>query len=199
MVSHRDRKLKDSVSVNVNASVKVSAGVNIDVSVSVSVNVGIMVDDRGNLRSLRGLRVGGRFRLAALAWKQRHPIALPRQDSWAERLAWYGDERERVVAVVKRTLMDMEPLTLLDEKEPLEVGRSVLVLDDIQPRERWSLALVTAAPLSSDRLQLRVSFRLSNGQHLERDIRKVVLLERDGEKDGVEGRKRMAEVVTDIV
>ena len=87
----------------------------------------------------------------------------------------------------------------LVEKEPLTVGSLVLVVDDIQPRERWPLALVTAAPLSSDGLQRRVSLRLLNGQHLERDIRKVVLLERDGEKDGVEGRKRMAEVVTDIV
>ena len=73
----------------------------------------------------------------------------------------------------------------LAEKEPLEVGSVVLVVDSIQPRERWSLALVTAAPLSSDGLRRRVSLRFSNGQHLERDIRKVVLLERDGEKDGV--------------
>ena len=69
-------------------------------------------------------------------------------------------------AVVRKTVMDM-------------------VMDSIQPRERWSLALVTAAPSSGDGLQRRVSLRLSNGQHLERDIRKVVLLERDGEKDGV--------------
>ena len=73
------------------------------------------------------------------------------------------------------------------------------MVDDIQPRERWPLAVVTAAPLSSDGLQRRVSLRLSNGQHLERDIRKVVLLERDGEKDGVKVVKEMARVVTDIV
>ena len=96
----------------------------------------------------------------------------------------YGDERERVMAVVERTLMDMESLT---------------PLDDIQPRERWSLALVTAAPLSSDGLQSRISFRLRGGQQLERDIRKVVLLERDGEKDGVKVDREMARVVTDIV
>ena len=59
--------------------------------------------------------------------------------------------------------------------------------------------MVTAAPLSSDGLQRRVLLRLSNGQHLERDIRKVVLLERDGEKDGVKVDKEMARVVTDIV
>ena len=87
----------------------------------------------------------------------------------------------------------------LVEKEPLEVGSLVLVVDDIQPRERWPLAVVTAAPLSSDGLQRRVFLRLSNGQHLERDIRKVVLLERDGEKDGVKVVREMARVVTDIV
>ena len=59
--------------------------------------------------------------------------------------------------------------------------------------------MVTAAPLSSDGLQRRVFLRLSNGQHLERDIRKVVLLERDGEKDGVKVVREMARVVTDIV
>ena len=107
--------------------------------------------------------------------------------------------------------MDMEPPTpghfpslrqrskWLVEKEPREVGSLVLVVDDILPRERWPLALVTAAPLSSDGLQLSVSLRLFNGQHLERDIRKVVLLERDGEKDGVKVDKEMARVVTDIV
>ena len=69
----------------------------------------------------------------------------------------------------------------LVETKPLKVGSLALVVDDILPRERWPLALVTAAPLSSDGLQRRVFLRLSNGQHLERDIRKVVLLERDGE------------------
>ena len=87
----------------------------------------------------------------------------------------------------------------LVEREPLEVGSLVLVVDDIQPRERWPLAVVTAAPLGSDGLQQRVSLRLSNGQHLERDIRKVVLLERDGERDGVRVQGEMARVVTDIV
>ena len=157
--------------------------------------------DRGSLRvgglrlrGLRGLRgrVGGRFHSAALAWKQRHPIALPRRDSWAERLA-----------VVKRTLMGLEtedvgvgrfhtlpamaagiidrrPIACsewLIEKEPLEVASLVLLTD----------------------CSLRVLLRLSNGQHLEREIRKVVLLERDGEKDGVKVQGDMVRVVTDIV
>ena len=72
----------------------------------------------------------------------------------------------------------------LVEQRPLEVGSLVLVVDDIQPRERWPLAVVTAAPLSEDGLQRRVFLRLASGQRLERDLRKVVLLERDGEKDG---------------
>ena len=135
-----------------------------------------------------------------------------------------------MVAVVERTLMDMEsltpghsffPATLLEtgdlgverfhtlpamaagvigrrpitrsewlvEKEPLEVGSLALVIDSIQPRERWSLALMTAAPLSSDGLQRRVFLRLSSGgQQLERDIGKVVL-ERDGVKDGVKVKR----------
>ena len=58
---------------------------------------------------------------------------------------------------------------------------------------------MTAAPLSGDGPQRRISFRLVGGQQLERDIRKVVLLERDGEKDGVKVDKEMARVVTDIV
>ena len=67
------------------------------------------------------------------------------------------------------------------------------------PASGGPLAVVTAAPLSSDGLQRRVFLRLSNGHHLERDIRKVVLLEGDGEKDGVKVVKEMAKVVTDIV
>ena len=86
----------------------------------------------------------------------------------------------------------------LCEKRPLEVGSLVLVVDDIQPRERWPLAVVTAAPLSGDGLQRRVELRLANGQCLERDIRKVVLLERDGEQ-GEEEVRVMEEEVTDIV
>ena len=84
----------------------------------------------------------------------------------------------------------------LVEKEPLEVGSLVLVVDDIQPRERWPLAVVTAAPISGDGLQRRVFLRLANGQRLERDIRKVVLLERDGEKDGAVTRE-VVEVAKD--
>ena len=72
----------------------------------------------------------------------------------------------------------------------------MLVVDDIQPRERWPLAVVTAAPISGDGLQRRVFLRLANGQRLERDIRKVVLLERDGEKDGLVTREVM-EVMKD--
>ena len=86
----------------------------------------------------------------------------------------------------------------LMDKKPLEVGSLVLVVDEIQPRERWPLAVVTAAPVSGDGLQRRVELRLANGQCLERDIRKIVLLERDGEKGGGLEKSVMEEVI-DIV
>ena len=91
----------------------------------------------------------------------------------------------------------------LIEQKPLEAGCLVLVIDDIQPRQRWPLAVVSAAPSSGDGFRRRAFLRFlrslgflrfigflrflrsnANGQRLERDLGKVVHLRRDGEKDG---------------
>ena len=95
-----------------------------------------------------------------------------------------GVERFHALPAMAAGVIDRRSITRsewLIEKEPLDVGSLVLLADDIQPRER------------------RISFRLLGGQQLGRDIRKVVLLVRDGEKDGVKVDKEMARVVTDIV
>ena len=71
----------------------------------------------------------------------------------------------------------------LVKMRPLAVGDVVLMVDEIQPRERWSLAVVTDFVESEDGETRRYKLRTSNGQSYERDIRKIVVLERgdDGE------------------
>ena len=69
---------------------------------------------------------------------------------------------------------------LVEEKE-LKVGDVVLMVDEIQPREKWSLALVVDAVKSEDGRHRRYKVRTSSGQVMERDIRKLVILERDDE------------------
>ena len=54
------------------------------------------------------------------------------------------------------------------------------------PRERWPLAIVTGIIPSEDGLVRRVHIRTSSGQSLERDVRKIILLEREGEDEKVE-------------
>ena len=104
-----------------------------------------------------------------------------------------GVERFHGLLAMAAGIIDRRPITRskwLVEGEPLEVGSVVLVVDSIQPRERWPLALVTAAPLSGDGLRRHIFFRLSNGQHLEREIKKVVLLERMVRRMGSRWTKR---------
>ena len=97
----------------------------------------------------------------------------------------------------------------LVERKPLGVGSLAWVMDDIQSRERWLLAVVSAAPLSDDGFRrlgflrflrflgfLRFLRSNANGQRLERDIGEVVYLRRDGEKDG-DSVGREVEVVKD--
>ena len=72
---------------------------------------------------------------------------------------------------------------------PLAVGDVVLMVDEIQPRERWNLAVVTDFDRSEDGETRRYKLRTANGQLFERDIRKIVVLERgdDGEVIVLEG------------
>ena len=65
----------------------------------------------------------------------------------------------------------------------LAKGDLVLVIDELYPREHWPLAVVVEAFPSEDGLVRRVLLRTSAKKELERDIRKIVLLERgEGEK-----------------
>ena len=68
------------------------------------------------------------------------------------------------------------------EEKALGVGDVVLVVDEIQPRKKWLLALVIEAVKFEDGRQRRYKVLTSSGQVLERDIRKLVILERDDEK-----------------
>ena len=56
-------------------------------------------------------------------------------------------------------------------------------MDEAQPRGQWPLAVVMDTLPSIDGLVRRVTLRTSSNQSLERDIRKVVLLEREGDSD----------------
>ena len=56
-------------------------------------------------------------------------------------------------------------------------------MDEAQPRGQWPLAVVMDTLPSVDGLVRRVTLRTSSNQSLERDIRKVVLLEREGDSD----------------
>ena len=56
-------------------------------------------------------------------------------------------------------------------------------MDEAQPRGQWPLAVVMDTIPSVDGLVRRVTLRTSSNQSLERDIRKVVLLEREGDDD----------------
>ena len=72
---------------------------------------------------------------------------------------------------------------------PLAVGDVVSMVDEIQPRERWALAVVMDFDRSEDGETRRYKLRTSNGQIFERDIRRIVILERgdDGEVIVLEG------------
>ena len=72
---------------------------------------------------------------------------------------------------------------------PLSIGDVVLMVDEIQPREKWNLAVVVDFDRSEDGETRRYKLRTSNGQTFDRDIRKLVVLERgdDGEVIVLEG------------
>ena len=72
---------------------------------------------------------------------------------------------------------------------PLEIGDIVLMVNEIQPRERWALAVVVDFERSENGETQRYKIRASNGQLFDRDIQKLVVLERgdDGEVIVLEG------------
>ena len=70
----------------------------------------------------------------------------------------------------------------LVEEKGLVVGDVVLVVDEIQPREKWFLALVVEAIASEDGRFRRYKVKTSSGQVMERDIRKLVVLERSDDQ-----------------
>ena len=71
----------------------------------------------------------------------------------------------------------------LVKMRPLAVGDVVLMVDEIQPRERWALAVVMDFDRSEDGETRKYKLTTAIGQLFERDIRKIVILERgdDGE------------------
>ena len=77
----------------------------------------------------------------------------------------------------------------LGKVKPLAVGDVVLMVDEIQPRERWALAVVVDFEQSEDGETRRYKLRTANGQLFEQNIRKIVVLEHgdDGEVIVLEG------------
>ena len=71
----------------------------------------------------------------------------------------------------------------ISRRRNIKSGDLVLLVDEAQPRGQWPLAVVMDTVPSVDGLVRRVTLRTSSNQSLERDIRKVVLLEREGDDD----------------
>ena len=106
----------------------------------------------------------------------------------------YDELRPVVEAVWRRWMKEYIPMLQRRSKwlvrmRPLSVGDVVLMVDEIQPREKWNLAVVVDFDRSEDGETRRYKLRTSNGQTFERDIRKLVVLERgdDGEVIVLEG------------
>ena len=74
----------------------------------------------------------------------------------------------------------------ISRQRNIQKGDLVLLIEESLPRERWPLAIVTNAIPSEDGLVRRIVLRTSSNRSLERDVRKIVLLEREGEDQKVE-------------
>ena len=73
----------------------------------------------------------------------------------------------------------------INKSRNIQQGDLVLVIDELSPREHWPLAIVTKVHPGEDGLVRRINLRTSARKELERDVRKVVLLEREGEDETV--------------
>ena len=73
----------------------------------------------------------------------------------------------------------------INKSRNIQEGDLVLVIDELSPREHWPLAIVTKVHPGEDGLVRRINLRTSARKELERDVRKVVLLEREGEDETV--------------
>ena len=67
-------------------------------------------------------------------------------------------------------------------KPNLRINDLVLLTDETAPREFWPLAIVLKADADEAGNVRTIVVRTSGGKEHERDIRKVALLERDGEE-----------------
>ena len=113
---------------------------------------------------------------------------------------WYGthrfDQEQEQCTSKTNTSARFDPRAMLQRRSkwltrmrPLSIGDVVLMVDEIQPREKWNLAVVVDFDRSEDGETRRYKLRTSNGQTFDRDIRKLVVLERgdDGEVIVLEG------------
>ena len=92
---------------------------------------------------------------------------------------WQRWRSEYVASLQKRSKW-------LSRSPNIKIGDLVLLVDEAHPRETWPLALVMDTITSEDGLVRRVQLRTSSNRSLERDIRKIVLLEREGDDEKVE-------------
>ena len=92
---------------------------------------------------------------------------------------WQRWRSEYVASLQKRSKW-------LSRSPNIKIGDLVLLVDEAHPRETWPLAIVTDTFPSEDGLVRRIQLRTSSNRSLERDIRKIVLLEREGDDEKVE-------------
>ena len=112
--------------------------------------------------------------LAGTQLRRSHDQLRPLLDSF-----WKRFKNEYIPHLQRRTKW-------LSRHRNLAKGDLVLVVDELFPREKWPLAIITDVFPSSDGLVRRVRVLTSAKKELERDVRKIVLLEREGEGDSVE-------------
>ena len=112
--------------------------------------------------------------LSGSALRRSHDTLRPLVDE-----LWRRFQTEYVATLQRRTKR-------LSTHRNLAVGDLVLVIDELYPREHWPLAVITEVFPSEDGLVRRVLLHTAAKKELERDIRKVVLLEREGEGEKVD-------------
>ena len=112
--------------------------------------------------------------LSGTQLRRAHDELRPLLDSF-----WKRFKHEYVPHLQRRTKW-------LSRRRNLAKGDLVLVVDELFPREKWPLARIVEVYPSADGLVRRVRVITSTKRELERDVRKIVLLEREGEGDTAE-------------